>query len=68
MLDSTCADDLKPHTTHAFRRLHLLPAVLDQVPSPVFWPTSNGIPQVPHQAHIILVVVTIAINNRHPML
>lgn len=46
MLESTCADDFKPHTTHAFRRLHLLSAVLDRVPRPVVWPSSNGIPQV----------------------
>lgn len=46
MLDSTCADDLRPHTLHAFTKLHLLPGVLDRVPPPVIWPTSCGTPQV----------------------
>ncbi len=46
MLDSTTAEDLKPHTLRALRGVPLLPAVLDRVPPPVLWPTSAGVPQV----------------------
>ena len=46
MLDSTTAEDLKPHTAHALRHVPLLPPILDRVPPPVLWPTSAGVPQV----------------------
>ncbi|BDA49618.1 hypothetical protein COCOBI_14-2380 [Coccomyxa sp. Obi] len=55
MLDSTCADDLKPHTMHAFTKLHLLPCVLDRVPPPVIWPTSCGTPQAAVGSHRLAV-------------
>ncbi|CAL8464511.1 g4046 [Coccomyxa elongata] len=55
MLDSTCADDLKPHTLHAFIKLHLLPGVLDRVPPPVIWPTSCGTPQAAVGSHRLAV-------------
>lgn len=49
MLEGTDVEDLKPHTLYAYQHLHLLPGILDRVPPPVIWPTSNGIPQVRFQ-------------------
>ena len=46
MLDTTTAEDLKPHTGHAARRVDLLAPILDHVPPPVLSPTSCGVPQV----------------------
>lgn len=46
MLDDTGLEDLKPHTLHAAQNLWQLPGILDRVPPPVVWPTSQGEAQV----------------------